>query len=122
RSSAGSRRGCRDGGRGPGAGAAAGARATGRPAGPGAGARGGGDRRGHPGDRRHRPGTDIAARPAVVGPPGVGVTVDADPTRVRLDPADPERGLVAFVLTLVELLRQLMERQALRRVDHGDLS
>src|SRR5690606_313650 len=94
----------------------------GRPAGPGAGARGGGDRRGHPGDRRHRPGTDIAARPAVVGPPGVGVTVDADPTRVRLDPADPERGLVAFVLTLVELLRQLMERQALRRVDHGDLS
>ncbi|HEY8471731.1 MAG TPA: gas vesicle protein K [Natronosporangium sp.] len=50
------------------------------------------------------------------------MTVDADPTRVRLDPADPERGLVAFVLTLVELLRQLMERQALRRVDHGDLS
>ncbi|NKS71443.1 gas vesicle protein K, partial [Rhodococcus hoagii] len=31
-------------------------------------------------------------------------------------------GLVALVLTLVELLRQLMERQALRRVDAGDLS
>ena len=27
-----------------------------------------------------------------------------------------------LVLTLVELLRQLMERQAIRRVDHGDLT
>jgi hypothetical protein len=35
---------------------------------------------------------------------------------------DTERGLVTLVLTLVELLRQLMERQALRRVDAGDLS
>lgn len=32
-----------------------------------------------------------------------------------------ERGLT-LVLTLVELLRQLMERQALRRVDQGTLS
>ncbi len=33
-----------------------------------------------------------------------------------------ERGLVTLVLTVVELLRQLMERQALRRVDQGSLS
>jgi CRISPR/Cas system-associated endonuclease Cas1 len=33
-----------------------------------------------------------------------------------------ERGLVTLVLTIVELLRQLMERQALRRVDQGTLS
>jgi CRISPR/Cas system-associated endonuclease Cas1 len=33
-----------------------------------------------------------------------------------------ERGLVSLVLTLVELLRQLMERQAIRRVDRGDLT
>jgi len=38
------------------------------------------------------------------------------------DGRDTERGLVTLVLTLVELLRQLMERQALRRVDVGDLS
>jgi CRISPR/Cas system-associated endonuclease Cas1 len=33
-----------------------------------------------------------------------------------------ERGLVSLVLTIVELLRQLMERQAIRRVEQGDLS
>ncbi|MFE9144744.1 gas vesicle protein K [Streptomyces tubercidicus] len=32
------------------------------------------------------------------------------------------RDLVALVLTIVELLRQLMERQAIRRVDQGDLT
>ena len=32
-----------------------------------------------------------------------------------------ERGLVQLVLTLVELLRQLMERQAIRRVEAGGL-
>ncbi|QCQ93849.1 gas vesicle protein K [Rhodococcus sp. SGAir0479] len=48
-------------------------------------------------------------------PPSVRQRIDSDPESV-------ERGLVALVLTLVELLRQLMERQALRRVDVGDLS
>ena len=46
------------------------------------------------------------------------------PPRSRLD-ADPEtveKGLVQLVLTLVELLRQLMERQAIRRVEAGGLS
>lgn len=38
------------------------------------------------------------------------------------DARNAERGLLTLVLTLVELLRQLMERQALRRVDVGDLS
>jgi hypothetical protein len=41
--------------------------------------------------------------------------------RIDADPESVERGLVCLVLTLVELLRQLMERQALRRVDAGDL-
>jgi hypothetical protein len=44
--------------------------------------------------------------------------------RIRLD-ADPdavEKDLAALVLTVVELLRQLMERQALRRVDDGSLT
>jgi len=39
-----------------------------------------------------------------------------------MDPESVDRGLASLVLTVVELLRQLMERQALRRVDQGDLS
>ena len=42
--------------------------------------------------------------------------------RVDLDSDRMGRDLVALVLTLVELLRQLMERQAIRRVEQGDLS
>ncbi|WP_406109260.1 gas vesicle protein K [Streptomyces sp. NBC_01003] len=43
-------------------------------------------------------------------------------SRLDLDSDKVGRDLVAFVLTVVELLRQLMERQAIRRVDQGDLS
>ena len=44
------------------------------------------------------------------------------PQRIDADPESVEKGLVTLVLTIVELLRQLMERQAIRRVEHGDLS
>jgi Gas vesicle protein K len=43
-------------------------------------------------------------------------------TRINADPENAERGLAQLVLTLVELIRQLMERQALRRVEAGGLS
>ncbi|WP_328665994.1 gas vesicle protein K [Streptomyces sp. NBC_00322] len=39
-----------------------------------------------------------------------------------MDPESVERGLAGLVLTIVELLRQLMERQALRRIEDGGLS
>lgn len=42
--------------------------------------------------------------------------------RIAIDRDSAEQGLAALVLTIVELLRQLMERQALRRVDEGDLT
>jgi len=41
--------------------------------------------------------------------------------RLNTDPESAERDLAGLVLTIVELLRQLMERQALRRIDVGDL-
>ena len=48
------------------------------------------------------------------------------PVRYRLDadddPRAAERGLAALVLTVVELLRQLMERQALRRGEEGSVT
>jgi hypothetical protein len=49
-------------------------------------------------------------------------TETALPRRISTDRESVERGLVTLVLTLVELLRQLMERQALRRVEDGTLS
>jgi hypothetical protein len=41
---------------------------------------------------------------------------------VELDPEKAENGLAKLVLTVVELLRQLCERQAVRRMEHGNLS
>ncbi|MFP5071951.1 gas vesicle protein K [Pseudonocardia nantongensis] len=42
--------------------------------------------------------------------------------RVEIDRDSVEQDLMKLVLTIVELLRQLMEKQVLRRVDNGDLS
>ena len=47
---------------------------------------------------------------------------NAFPRRVDADPEKVEQGLAQLVLTLIELLRQLMERQALRRMDEGTLT
>ncbi|MEU1469328.1 gas vesicle protein K [Streptomyces sp. NPDC005761] len=43
-------------------------------------------------------------------------------SRMDLDSEQMGRDLVTLVLTVVELLRQLMERQALRRIEVGDLT
>jgi len=59
---------------------------------------------------------DATRLPAVDAFPDVlSRRIDADPERV-------ERGLAQLVLTVVELLRQLMERQALRRIEGGSLT
>lgn len=42
--------------------------------------------------------------------------------RLSVDPDTVERDLIKLVLTIVELLRQLMERTAIHRVDQGDLA
>src|SRR5436189_3991876 len=47
---------------------------------------------------------------------------DALTRRIEADPENVERGLAQLVLTLVELLRQLMERQALHRMEVGNLT
>ena len=46
---------------------------------------------------------------------------DALSGRIEADPENVERGLAQLVLTVVELLRQIMERQAIRRVEAGAL-
>jgi hypothetical protein len=47
---------------------------------------------------------------------------DSVPRKVEIDKDSVERDLMKLVLTIIELLRQLMERQVIRRVDQGDLS
>lgn len=42
--------------------------------------------------------------------------------RLPLDSSKVEQGLAMLVLTIIELLRQLMERQAMRRVENDSLS
>ncbi|MGA4948123.1 gas vesicle protein K [Streptomyces lydicamycinicus] len=51
-----------------------------------------------------------------------GGTPGTPESRFDLDREQMGRDLVSLVLTVVELLRQLMERQAIRRVEQGDLS
>jgi Gas vesicle protein K len=50
------------------------------------------------------------------------VAKSARPPRWNANPDDVRRSVVKLVLTLVELIRQLLERQALRRVDAGTLT
>ncbi len=44
------------------------------------------------------------------------------PSRINADPEGVEKGLAKLVLTVIELVRQLMERQALRRIENGSLN
>jgi hypothetical protein len=44
-----------------------------------------------------------------------------DELRLNADPERVERGLAQLVLAVVDLLRELMERQALRRMEAGSL-
>ena len=44
------------------------------------------------------------------------------PRRIAADPERVEQGLAKLVLTLIELLRQLLEKQAIRRIEAGSLT
>lgn len=49
-------------------------------------------------------------------------TDSAIPDRIAADPEVVENGLARLVLSIVELVRRLLEKQALRRMDRGNLS
>jgi hypothetical protein len=44
------------------------------------------------------------------------------PDRINADPQQVENGLARLVLTVIELLREILEHQAIRRMDGGTLS
>ena len=44
------------------------------------------------------------------------------PERISADPEIVENGLARLVLSIIELIRRLLEKQALRRMDAGNLT
>ena len=44
------------------------------------------------------------------------------PQRISADPEVVENGLAKLVLSIIELIRRLLEKQALRRMDTGNLT
>jgi hypothetical protein len=59
--------------------------------------------------RESRPGTGQLRGPGI-------------PDRINTDPTNVEEGLAKLVLSLVDLLRQLLEKQAVRRIEAGSLT
>ncbi len=49
-------------------------------------------------------------------------SVGCESRRINADPDRVEQGLARLVLALIELLRRLLEKQALRRIEGGTLT
>ena len=52
----------------------------------------------------------------------IGKIQNALPRKIDANPKNADKGLAKLVLTLVELLRKLMEKQAMRRIEAGSLT
>jgi len=52
----------------------------------------------------------------------MGKTDDVLPEKIDANSENVEKGLAKLVLTLIELIRKLLEKQAMRRVEAGSLS
>lgn len=52
----------------------------------------------------------------------IGKRINSESSKLDINPDNAESGLVKLVLALVELIRKLVEKQAMRRVDGGSLT
>ena len=52
----------------------------------------------------------------------IGMLNGSEESKLKLTPENADSGLAKLVLTLVELIRKLVEKQAMRRVDGGSLT
>ena len=71
------------------------------------------------------PATDVTtALPAPQDTPAARLEeiAEALPPRVNADPESVENGLARLVLTLIEVLRKVLEHQAIRRMEGGHLT
>jgi hypothetical protein len=66
--------------------------------------------------------TLFSDRPPAPAPLPAAVARSCGASQLRVDPDNIRSGLVQLVLTLVELLRELLERQALKRIEGGTLT
>ena len=66
----------------------------------------------------------VESLPSPKGAPVVplGEVAEALPPRLNTDPDKVENGLAKLVLTLIEVLRKVLEHQAVRRMEGGHLS
>ncbi|GHO80839.1 hypothetical protein KSD_86100 [Ktedonobacter sp. SOSP1-85] len=60
----------------------------------------------------------VRALPSVSDP----IANQTTKSKANIDPKNVEKGLAKLVLTLIDLIRQLMEKQAIRRVEDDQLS
>jgi Gas vesicle protein K/Gas vesicle protein len=70
----------------------------------------------------HGPGQRPSAHLQVKDFDATAALVPLADQRINADPENSAKSLVQLVLTITNLLRDLMEKQALRRVDSGQLS
>ncbi|MCX6241206.1 MAG: gas vesicle protein K [Bacteroidetes bacterium] len=52
----------------------------------------------------------------------IGEITSTEKSKLELNPDNADSGLAKLVLTLIELIRKLVEKQAMRRVDGGSLT
>ena len=52
----------------------------------------------------------------------IGMLTSIEDSKLKLTPDNADSGIAKLVLTLVELIRKLVEKQAMRRVDGGLLT
>ena len=63
-----------------------------------------------------------ASRPVAVGKQGTAARRSTGPLRWNPEPEEVQKSVAQLVLTLVEFLRKLMERQAIRRMEQKTLT
>jgi hypothetical protein len=73
-------------------------------------------------DPRSRSADDVGKEASAVLATQWGQVANAFPERLDVDPEGVQRDLGRLVLTVVELLRQVVEHQAVRRMEDDDLS
>ncbi|HWL40132.1 MAG TPA: gas vesicle protein GvpJ [Gemmatimonadaceae bacterium] len=75
-----------------------------------------------PGTKRDDAVLSALSAPRQAAPVALAAVAETLPPRLDADPDKMENGLAKLVLTLIEVLRKVLEHQAVRRMEGGNLS